>query len=118
MTVVLDSALANAAGLPRGTPVATLRLKSPRGADRVWTLRLGEETGEWAAGRPDLAPARAASPDPWLSWVAADGVFFGRRYRAVHRLQSPPRANLLEVALRPDLPPEVALTLFHLEIRP
>jgi hypothetical protein len=117
-TVVLDSALANAAGLPRGTPVATVRLRSPRGPERVWTLRLGVETGEWAAGRPDLAPARAASPEPWLSWVAADGVFFGRRYRAVHRLEVPPEASRLEVTLRPDLPPEVALTLFHLEVRP
>jgi len=116
--VVLDSALANAAGLARGTPVATVRLRTPRGADRVWTLRLGEETGEWAAGRPDLASTRAASPEPWISWIAADGVFFGRRYRSVHRLETPVRASGVEVTLRPDLPPEVALTLFHLELRP
>ncbi len=116
--LVLDSALANAAGLPHGTPVATVRLRSARGPDRVWTLRLGEETEEWAAARPGLALGRPASAVPWLSWVAADGLFFGRRYRTVLRLAAPGRPELLEVALRPDLPPEVALTLFQVEVRP
>lgn len=118
LTLVLDSALANAAGLPRGTPVATVRLRSRRGPDRVRTLRLGEETGEWAADRPDLAGRAAAAPAPWLSWVAAEGRYFGRRYRAVVRLVPAGKPEILEVALRPDLPPDVALTLFQVEARP
>ncbi len=117
-TMVLDSALANAAGLPRGAPVATVRWRDGRGPDRVRTLRLGEETGEWAADRPDLATARAASPAPWLSWVAADRGFFGHRYRTLEHLAVPRGRHRLEIALRPDLPPEVTLTLFHLEVRP
>jgi hypothetical protein len=117
-TIVLDSALANAAGVPHGTPVATLRLRSPERADRQWTLRMGEETGEWAADRPDLRSQRPPAPEPWLSWVAEGGSFFGHRYRALRRLAEPVAARRVELRLRPDLPPEVELSVFHLELRP
>jgi hypothetical protein len=117
-TLLVDSALANAAGLPHGTPVATLRLRRAGRPDRVWTLRAGGDTGEWAAGRPDLQAQPPPAPDPWLSWVAEEGDFFGRRYRAVLRLDRTTAPERLELRLRPDLPPEVALSVFHLELRP
>lgn len=117
-SIVVDSSLANAAALPSGTPVATLRLQEAGDRDRVWTLRVGEETGEWAAGRPDLQAERPAVPPAWTSWVAEGGGFFGRRYRAVHRLGEPVAPERLELALRPDLPDGVVLTVFHLELRP
>lgn len=116
--VVLDSSLANAAGLPEGTPVATLRLRSPGRPDRTWTLATGADTGEWAADRPDLRALRPPAPDPWLSWVAEEGAFFGRRYRTVLRPDEAASPDRLELRLRPDLPPEVVLSVFHLELRP
>lgn len=120
-TIVVDSALANAADLPAGTPVATLRLRSSERPDRVWTLRAGSETGEWAADRPDVEALRPPAPEPWASWVAEGGAFFGHRYRALRRLpEDPARGPIdrVELALRPDLPPAVGLSVFHLELRP
>lgn len=125
--VLIDSSLANAGGLAAGTPVATLRLAGAHGQGRplTWTLRVGDDTGEWAAGRADLAAAGLApAPARWLSWVAEGGEFFGGRYRAERRIE-PRRAladeaavETAELRLRPDLPPGVTLTVFHLELRP
>jgi hypothetical protein len=120
-TIVVDSALANAADLPAGTPVATLRLRSPDRPDRLWTLRAGSETGEWAADRPDVEALRPPAPEPWASWVAEGGAFFGHRYRALRRLPvetAPGSIDRVELDLRPDLPPAVGLSVFHLELRP
>ena len=120
-TIVVDSALANAADLPAGTPVATLRLRSPDRPDRLWTLRAGSETGEWAADRPDVEALRPPAPEPWASWVAEGGAFFGHRFRAFRRLPvetAPGAIDRVELALRPDLPPAVGLSVFHLELRP
>jgi len=125
--IVLDSALGNAVGLAAGTPVATVTLIGAEGPERTWTLHVGEETGEWAAHRPDLAgPGMAPAPRPWISWVNAEPAFYGHRYRAVLPAdgnEAPPGSGLprpdhLEVRLRPDLPPEVVLTIFRLELRP
>lgn len=117
-TVVLDSTLAHAAELPAGTPVATLRLREPGRPDRVWTVRAGSDTGEWAADRPDLRGSRPPAPRPWSSWVAGEGTFFVRRYRARHTLPEPAAPERLKLTLRPDLPPRVVLTVYHLELRP
>lgn len=117
-SIVVDTSLANAAALPEGRPVATLRLREPGRPDRTWTLRVGEETGEWAAGRSDLREEGVAAPATWSSWVAGPGDFFGRRYRAVHHLDGPSAPHRLELGLRSDLPPDVELTVFHLELRP
>jgi hypothetical protein len=123
-SIVLDTTLGNAGELPAGTPVATLTL---RGSDRppgVWTLQVGEDTGEWAAGRPELAadPAMAPAPPPWLSWVSAERSFFGQTYRTVlpvegSRADPGEGGHRLEIRRRPDLPPEVVLTVFRLEVR-
>jgi hypothetical protein len=50
--------------------------------------------------------------------VAEGGSFFGHRYRALRRLAEPVAARRVELRLRPDLPPEVELSVFHLELRP
>jgi hypothetical protein len=36
----------------------------------------------------------------------------------VHRLSEPAMPERVELALRPDLPQRVTLTVFHLELRP
>ncbi|HUF78915.1 MAG TPA: hypothetical protein VMR44_08370 [Thermoanaerobaculia bacterium] len=117
--IVVDSALANSAELPAGTPIATLRLQSPGRTDRIWTLRVGTDTGEWAADRPDLQALQPPAPEPWTSWVAVDGgAYFGHRYRARRRFPEPFPAEGIELSLRPDLPPAVGLSVYHLELRP
>lgn len=117
-TLVIDSALANSAALPAGTPVATVRLRDGSGGSSAWVLRTGIDTGEWAVDRPDLRPANLPVPEPWLSWVAGEGGFFGRRYRAVHRVAAVGHPVGIDLELRADLPPDVSLTVYHLELRP
>jgi hypothetical protein len=117
--LVLDSHLAYAAALPPGTVVATVRLEAEGGRRLEWNLTAGEDTGEWAAGRPDVA-ARPGfrAPSPWLSWVPPQGAFFARRYRSRFELGEVERPHRLTIERRPDLPPEVQLVLFRAELRP
>ena len=142
--VVLDTHLAHAADLAAGTPVATVRRRDGEGRWAEAVLRAGEGTAEWAVNRPDLAQRDLATPEPWLSQVVAteDGEWFlAHRYRAVLALEQvsgtyagkgaretaeetppgptvPEPAGELIVERRPDLPPDVRLALFHLELRP
>ena len=89
--IVLDSALGNAAELPPGTPVATLALRWVDRPERIWTLRAGEETGEWAADRTRRqGEAQPVIPAPWRSWIPGESPFFGHRYRTELRLTEPP----------------------------
>ncbi|HEX7183286.1 MAG TPA: hypothetical protein VF756_15710, partial [Thermoanaerobaculia bacterium] len=82
-SLVVESSLSNGAGLANGTPVATLYLDGER---RI--LRAGEETGEWAARRPDVERSAAlVSPPAWVSWISEG--FFAQRYRALWTVESP-----------------------------
>lgn len=68
--VVLDTHLTHAGELRSGVSVAVLRLEDRSGAALEWPIRMGEETGEWAAARPDLARRPSlVTPPPWLSQV-------------------------------------------------
>jgi hypothetical protein len=114
--VVVDSALADSAGLAGGTPAAVLHLTGPDGRTLSWTLRAGQETGEWAARRPDVAAsARLRSPRAWISWIAGD--FFAQRYRAVWAVGHPERFARLRIERAPGLPAEVSLALHQVEVR-
>jgi hypothetical protein len=118
--LVVDSALANGAGLPGGTPVAVVRLTDRAGGTAEWVLRVGEETGEWAARRPDvLAGAQHRPPEPWLCWRAGD--FLGQRYRASWSpgASEPSRPPFTRVRIEraPGLPEEVTLALHRVEAR-
>jgi hypothetical protein len=113
--LVVDSNLTNGASLPPGTPVATVSLRDPAGRTVGWTLRAGEDTGEWAARRPDVAGLGARVPRAWLSWVAGD--FFAQRYRCRWKLQRPERFVQLRVERVPGAPPDLALALYQLEVR-
>ncbi|HEV8582290.1 MAG TPA: hypothetical protein VGX68_24735 [Thermoanaerobaculia bacterium] len=114
-SVVLESNLANGASLTRGTPVATLRLRDAAGRTVGWTLRAGEDVGEWAARRPDVARTATRPPRAWISWVAGD--FFGQRYRCRWRLAQPDRFVQLRIERAPGAPPDLALALYQLEVR-
>jgi hypothetical protein len=111
--IALDTSLARAAGLPAGTPVATVEIHDADGRLQSFTLRVGSETGEWAARRPGL---NAPAPAPLLAWIDP-GRFFGQRYRAIWRLEPGFAVDRVELRRRPDLPVEVELTLFCLELR-
>lgn len=114
-SVVLQSNLANGAGLARGTPVATVRLRDSTGRSVGWTLRAGEEVGEWAARRPDVVRTGSRSPHAWVSWVAGD--FFAQRYRCRWRLPRADRFVHLRVERAPGTPPGLSLALYQLEVR-
>jgi hypothetical protein len=113
-SVVVESSLSNGAGLAPGTPVAVARLQDA-GGSLDWTLRAGRETGEWSVRRPDVARLGTLAPSPWISWVAGD--FFAQRYRSKW---IPPRrgqASVLRVERAPGVPPDLAVTLYQVEIR-
>lgn len=114
-SLVVDSALANGASLPPGTPIATLRLISGPGPALSWTLAAGRQTGEWAARRPDVAASSAPPPPAWISFVAGD--FFGQRYRGIFPATRPGPFSRLRVERAPGLPADVAVALHRLELR-
>ncbi|HEV2851491.1 MAG TPA: hypothetical protein VHC97_01685 [Thermoanaerobaculia bacterium] len=114
-SVVVESNLSNGAGLPPGAPVAEVRLRDLAGRTVSWTLRAGEDTGEWAARRPDVAETGTRTPPAWVSWVAGD--FFAQRYRSRWTLPSSDRFTQVRIERAPGAPPDLALALYQLEVR-
>jgi len=115
--LVLQTSLVHAADLGGGTQVARVRLLATGAPPVELQLRAGDDTGEWAARRPDVAAAaRARAPRPWLAWVA--GPFFGQRYRA--RLPLPRSGSFarLEIDLAAGLPPDTGLAIYQVELEP
>lgn len=107
-TLILDTAVANSAGVAAGQPVA--RIGAGTAADpEAAILRHGDHTGEWSArGSGDLAGRQ-----PWLHWVAAaDQPFFGTRYRTEVDLTPFCGKGDLVVVRDAGLPDPVELTLF------
>ncbi len=128
--VALDSHLAGAVEITRGTPVAVVELRADD--DTVlgeWPLRAGFETAEWASSRPDLASRPGfAAPAPWISWVApgdpsgGGSHFFGHRFRARFAVSSsetehPAMASRIAVRRAEGLPAETRLSIYRLELR-
>jgi hypothetical protein len=109
-SLVLESSLSNGANLENGTPVATVRM-----GDKVEVVRAGQDTGEWAARRADLANSRLRSPEGWITWIAGD--FLGQRYRARRDFSAPVRASLIRIERRSDLPADVAVSIHQVEVR-
>jgi hypothetical protein len=115
--VVIDSALANGIDLPADTVVARLVLRAGEHEIASWLLRVGVDTGEWAAGRGDLRAAGTPAPRPWLSWVEDGGGFFGQRYRARFTAWTPEApAVTLRIERSAELPEEVSLTLIQVAL--
>jgi len=118
--VTIDSNLTRSSSLAPGTVVATVELFGADGrVSAAWALRAGEETAEWAAGRADIVfrPGFEAPP-PWLSFVAPDGRFFGHRYRARWAAPEPFAVAGLRIRRHPDLPAEVGISIYRVELRP
>jgi hypothetical protein len=107
--VIVHSFLANSVMLPAGTPVATITLT---GGDGVVAreVTLGADTGEWAARRPTLID-RVTAPPAWLSWPAADGPYFGQRYRLRWPLGNAGHIDEIQIDRAADLPPDTLLTV-------
>jgi hypothetical protein len=114
-SVVVESSLGNGAGLAPGTPVALLRLRDAAGRTLDRTLRAGEDTGEWAAQRPDVARAGAPAPRPWVCWVAGD--FLAQRYRSRWEVPRTERFTRLQIERAPNLPAGLVLAIHQLEVR-
>ena len=117
--VVFHTNLVQGTELPRGVPVAVVRLWDAEGEMvDLWHLRAGMHSAEWASARPDVEARMAAVPNPWLSQVAPSGEFFARRYRASWRPSEPAVVTKITVSRPKSLPPEVGLVLYRLEVRP
>ena len=111
-SLALESALADAATLPEGREVGWLGLLGHDGNERRLPLVVGVSTGEWAARKVPGAPA----PPAWLHWVATDSLF-GQRYRARWRVEPGAFAvRRVRVVRSPDLPAEVELIVWRLQV--
>ncbi len=120
--VVLDSHLAGGIPIGPGTEAAIVELRAEGGELLAeWPLRVGYETGEWAASRPDLARSIGfMAPPPWVSRVAPAGDLFAHRFRARFAVPATGQAvAAAEVAIRPGerLPPGSRLSIYRLELR-
>ncbi len=113
--LILDTAVANSAGVAAGQPVAHIGVGAAGDAatgtgSGAAILRHGEHTGEWSA----RATGDIAGLKPWLHWVASgEGEpFFGSRYRSEVDLTPFCGEGDLVVVRDPGLPEQVELTLF------
>lgn len=113
----VDSWLNQAVDLPCGTPVATLTGWSG-GREVVRSeLLVGRDTAEWAAERSDVASRLACRPPrPNLWWMPASGRYFGVTYSTRRSLPRPMRIDQVRVERRPDLPADVQLAIFALQV--
>lgn len=118
-TVVIDSHLTRGATLVPGRSVAAVQLVDGTGVVRAeWTLRAGLDTGEWAASRADLASRDdVVAPPPWISSVAPGGDFFAHRYRARFTVSAGLPGTRLVIERDPELPAEVVLSIYRVELR-
>jgi len=116
---VVDCNLIHGADLAVGTPVATLRLRDAEGALLgTWELLAGLDTAEWAAARADVAGRPGfRAPDPWLSQIAPGGTFFAQRFRARFHLGEPEAVAQVVVRRDPELPADVELVIYRVELR-
>ncbi len=115
--LTLQTSLINGTALAGGTAVAHVRLLGPGAAAFELPLRAGDDTGEWAARRPDVAAAAGLrAPPPWQAWVA--GSFFGQRYRARLPLPRTGGFERLEIDLAPGLPAGTGVALYQVELEP
>ncbi len=117
--VIVDSNLVHGLKLPTGTVVADVVL---RDADNrqifSWPLKVGVHTAEWAVSRPDLAQRTDIQiPHPWVSQVAPSGTFFSHRFRGRFLVAEALQAAHVHIVRRDNLPVDVQLVLYRLELR-
>ena len=117
--VIVDSNLVHGLKLPAGTVVADVVL---RDADNrqifSWPLKVGVHTAEWAVSRPNLEQSTDLQiPHPWVSQVAPSGTFFSHRFRGRFLVAEALQAAHVHIVRRDDLPDDVQLVLYRLELR-
>jgi hypothetical protein len=117
-SLVIDTYMDNSSQLESGIPVGRLTLVDAEGERQSWLLRLGHDTGEWAARRDDVASLPGfEAPPHWVTWVTPSRDVFAQRYRAKWSLNEPAEIVRVEIARTEDLPTEASLAVFHLELR-
>jgi len=118
--LVIDSNMTHSAGLDAGTVVGSVRLAGENREDVLasWPLVAGQATGEWAAARPDIAGRPGfGAPPPWLCRVAPDGTFFAQRFRARFTAAETRPCGFVSIHRSPELPPEIRLVIYRMELR-
>ena len=115
--IVIDSFCANSISAEAGAAFALVRVHAA-GQVLELPIRLGIESGEWAARRTDVSAIPGfVAPQAFLSWVDPSGTFFGQRYRAVLRFPQPLDVQEVEIMIAADAPENASVTLFRLELR-
>lgn len=110
----LDSYLTNSTGLPCGTSLAAVVFEGG-GPSFHAELVVGRDSAEWAADRPDVARSIACAPPPaWLHFVPATGRFFGRFSRTTLTPPAELYPDRLRIERHPDLPDDLAISIFEL----
>jgi hypothetical protein len=107
----VDSFLMNAGDAGDGSVVATVRLFTVDGEVLERPLRLGTDTADWAARR-----GGRSGPQPWLTWVAADGSL-AQRYRTDWHLARARRIERLEITRAGESPSPLELALLQVVVR-
>ena len=117
--IQVDSNMVHGLPLEAGTVIADVVLRDQDDRQlRSWPLRVGVHTAEWAVARPDIAARpNLQVPHPWVSQIAADGTFFSRRFRGRFGMAEPLSAAHVHIRRRPELPPDVQLVIYRLELR-
>jgi hypothetical protein len=109
--LVVDSFLINGSAAADGVVAARLRLVAADGSLRETTLRLGNDTADWAARRLDRT-----HPRPWLSWIADDGSL-AQRYRTDWRLPRAVEVERIEIERSDGLPAALDVALLQVTAR-
>ncbi len=115
-TVVVESYLVASTALPCGTVVLEAHFEGTN-TPAIPLLRIGENTAEWAASRPDVTPNLACPAPPWWSsWIPTTGRYLGHTFQARVPLEQPVPAAALVLRRPSGLPPELAVSIFGLRL--
>lgn len=103
--IVVDSFLSNSIALPCGTEVGQVTVEASDGSRWKRAVRVGDEAGEWAARRSDVAVALSCHDlAPALAWPSPAGRFLAVTFRARLELPAGVSAGRLWIERDANLP--------------
>lgn len=113
--ISVRSTLTDSLALSPDSPVMNLTVEAANGEHVDFVLRAGQETGEWAARRPDVVQLGLRAPAAWRS--VAESGFFAQEYRASFTLPRPLEVVAIRIDRSAVLPTEVRCVVHAVELR-